>query len=109
MVKMRALLSAILVIASLVEAAAIAHTTQTNLTTAEVRETVAAARKEIDAYKSAGGPLGAADHPAIYEIQHLSVGLPAPALSGTPRNARKAIGLESFRGKPIVIVFWGST
>jgi hypothetical protein len=45
----------------------------------------------------------------IYEIAHLSVGLPAPAVSGKPRNARRAITLDSFRGKPIVLVFWAST
>jgi hypothetical protein len=45
----------------------------------------------------------------IYEIEHLSVGLPAPAISGKPRNARRALSLESFRGKPVVLVFWGST
>jgi tetratricopeptide (TPR) repeat protein len=45
----------------------------------------------------------------IYEITYLSVGLPAPAISGKPRNARRAITLDSFRGKPIVLVFWAST
>ena len=45
----------------------------------------------------------------IYEIEYLSVGLPAPAISGKPRNARRAISLESFRGKPLILVFWAST
>ena len=45
----------------------------------------------------------------IYEIEHLSPGLPAPPVSGKPRNARRAITLDSFRGKPIVLVFWAST
>ena len=45
----------------------------------------------------------------IYEIKYLSAGLPAPAIAGKPRNARRAISLESFRGKPVVLVFWGST
>ena len=45
----------------------------------------------------------------IYEITYLSVGLRAPAISGKPRNARRAITLDSFRGKPIVLVFWAST
>jgi hypothetical protein len=45
----------------------------------------------------------------VYEVAHLSVGLPAPAISGKPRNARRAITLESFRGKPVVLVFWAST
>ena len=45
----------------------------------------------------------------IYEITHLTVGLTAPAISGRPRNARRAITLDSFRGKPIILVFWAST
>jgi hypothetical protein len=45
----------------------------------------------------------------IYQIVHLSVGLPAPAIAGKPRNARRAITLDAFRGKPIVLVFWAST
>lgn len=45
----------------------------------------------------------------IYEVAHLSVGLPAPAISGKPRNARRAITLDSFRGKAVVLVFWAST
>ena len=45
----------------------------------------------------------------IYEIKYLSVGLPAPAIAGKPRNARRAISLDAFRGKPVVLVFWGST
>jgi hypothetical protein len=45
----------------------------------------------------------------IYEIKYLSVGLPAPAIAGQPRNARRAITLDAFRGKPIVLVFWAST
>jgi hypothetical protein len=45
----------------------------------------------------------------IYEIKYLSVGLPAPAISGKPRNARRAISLDSYRGKPVLLVFWAST
>lgn len=45
----------------------------------------------------------------IYEIKYLSAGLPAPAISGKPRNARRPISLESFRGKPLILVFWAST
>jgi hypothetical protein len=45
----------------------------------------------------------------IYEIEHLTPGLPAPPVSGKPRNAKRAITLDSFRGKPIVLVFWAST
>ena len=45
----------------------------------------------------------------IYEIEHLTIGLPAPPVSGTPRNSRRPISLASFKGKPIVLVFWAST
>jgi hypothetical protein len=45
----------------------------------------------------------------IYEIKFLSVGLPAPAIAGKPRNARRAISLDSLRGKPLILVFWAST
>ena len=39
----------------------------------------------------------------------LAIGLPAPPVSGTPRNGRRPISLASFKGKPIVLVFWAST
>lgn len=70
----------------------------------------AAATRELEAAKTAapGTPAAEEADGLIYEIQYLSIGLQAPALSGTPRNARRAITLESYRGKPIVIVFWGS-
>jgi hypothetical protein len=44
----------------------------------------------------------------LYEIKHLSVGLPAPAISAQARNGG-AIDLVSFRGKAAVLVFWGTT
>ena len=45
----------------------------------------------------------------IYEITYLSAGLAAPAISGKPRNGGRAISMDSLRGKPVVLVFWGST
>ena len=45
----------------------------------------------------------------IYEITYLSAGLTAPAVSGKPRNGGRAISMDSLRGKPVVLVFWGST
>jgi hypothetical protein len=45
----------------------------------------------------------------IYEITHLSAGLPAPAIAGKTRNGGRAISMDSLRGKPVVLVFWGST
>jgi hypothetical protein len=71
----------------------------------------AAAKRSLEAAKSAapGTPAAEEADGLIYEIEHLSVGLKAPAVSGKPRNARQPISLESFRGKPVVLVFWGST
>jgi hypothetical protein len=71
----------------------------------------AAATRTLEAAKAAapGTPVAEEAEGVIYEIKYLSIGLQAPAISGKPRNARRAITLESFRGKPIVIVFWGST
>jgi hypothetical protein len=56
-----------------------------------------------------GTPAAAEADGLIYEVEHLSLGLPAPAISGKPRNARRTITLDSFRGTPIVLVFWAST
>ncbi|MEO6238031.1 MAG: hypothetical protein ABIQ52_13605 [Vicinamibacterales bacterium] len=44
----------------------------------------------------------------VYEIQHLSVGLPAPPISAKARNGR-TISLAALRGKAVVLVFWGTT
>jgi hypothetical protein len=44
----------------------------------------------------------------IYEIDYLSVGKIAPAISTTARNGRP-ISLAALRGKPVVLVFWGTT
>ena len=70
-----------------------------------------AATRSLEAAKSAapGTPSAEEADGLIYEIRHLSVGLPAPPVSGKPRNARQAISRESLRGKPAVLVFWGST
>ena len=43
----------------------------------------------------------------LYEIKYLSVGLPAPPVSGKPRNGR-AIDLAALRGKAVVLVFQGT-
>jgi hypothetical protein len=70
-----------------------------------------AATRSLEEARAAapGTPLAAEAEGLIYEIEHLSIGLPAPAISGKPRNARRPITLESFRGKPVVLVFWAST
>lgn len=70
----------------------------------------AAARSMSEARAAAPGtPQAEEAGGLIYEIEHLSIGRPAPAVSGTPRNARRAITLDAFRGKPIVLVFWATT
>lgn len=44
----------------------------------------------------------------IYEIKYLSIGLPAPAISAKARNGG-VVDLAELRGKPVVLLFWGST
>ncbi len=70
-----------------------------------------AATRSLEEARAAapGTPLAEEAEGLIYEVEHLSPGLPAPPISGKPRNARRAITLDSFRGKPIVLVFWAST
>ena len=70
-----------------------------------------AATRTLEAARSAApGTLSAAQAEGlIYEIAYLSIGLPAPAISGKPRNDRHVVDLAAFRGKPIVLVFWAST
>jgi hypothetical protein len=72
---------------------------------------LAAATRSLEEARAAapGTPQAAEADGVIYEIAHLSIGLPAPAIAGTPRHARRAITLDSFRGKAIVLVFWAST
>jgi hypothetical protein len=64
----------------------------------------------LEAAKGAapGTPVAEEADGLLYEIAHLSVGVPAPALSGTARDGR-AISLAALRGKPVVLVFWGTT
>ena len=70
----------------------------------------AAAIRALETAKAANpGTLAAEEAEGVlYEIKFLSAGLPAPAVSGKPRNAR-ALTMASLRGKPVVLVFWGST
>ena len=69
-----------------------------------------AATRALEAAKSAapGTPVAEEADGLLYEIEHLSIGLPAPPVSGTARNGR-AISLAALRGKPVVLVFWGTT
>jgi len=69
-----------------------------------------AATKALEAAKSAapGSQYAEEADGLIYEIAHLSVGLPAPPVDGTTRDGRP-ISLAQLRGKPVVLVFWGTT
>ena len=69
-----------------------------------------AALRSFEAAKAAapGTPYAEEADGLLYEVKYLSPGLPAPQLSGTSR-AGHAVTLESFRGKAIVLVFWGTT
>jgi hypothetical protein len=71
---------------------------------------VALAVKTLESAHAAA-PESAPAHEAVgllYDIAHLSVGLQAPAFSGTTPDGR-TITLDSLRGKAVAIVFWGST
>ncbi len=69
-----------------------------------------AATRTLEAVKAAapGTPFAEEADGLLYEIAHLSVGVPAPPLSGTTRDGR-AISLAALGGKPVVLVFWGTT
>jgi hypothetical protein len=69
-----------------------------------------AATRSLEAAKAAapGSPYAEEAEGLIYEIVHLSEGVQAPAIDGTSRDGRR-ITLTGLRGKPIVLVFWGTT
>ena len=69
-----------------------------------------AAVRSLEAAKAAapGTPPAEEADGLLYEIAHLSVGLPAPAISAKARNGR-TVSLAALRGKPVVLVFWGTT
>jgi hypothetical protein len=69
-----------------------------------------AASRSLEAAKAASpGTSYAKDADGLlYEIKYLSVGLRAPAISAEARHGG-AVNLASFRGKAVVLVFWGTT
>jgi len=69
-----------------------------------------AAMRTLEAARAAapGTPVAEEADGLLYEIKYLSIGLPAPPISGRARHGR-AISLAALRGKPVVLVFWGST
>jgi hypothetical protein len=70
----------------------------------------AAATRSLEAARAAspGTPHAEEADGLLYEIKYLSIGLRAPAISGKTRNAG-TIDAAALRGKPVVLVFWGST
>ncbi len=69
-----------------------------------------AATRALEAAMAAspGTPVAEEAEGLLYEIAHLSIGLPAPPIAGKARSGR-AISLAALRGKPVVLVFWAST
>ena len=70
----------------------------------------AAATRSLEAATSAapGTPRAEEAEGLLYEIKYLSIGLPAPPIAGPTRNGRP-IDAAALRGKPVVLVFWGTT
>ena len=70
----------------------------------------AAATRSLEAAKSAAPGTSYAEEAdgLLYEIRYLSIGLPPPPISGKTRDGR-TIDLAALRGKPVVLVFWGTT
>ena len=70
----------------------------------------AAATRSLETATSTapGTPYAEEAEGLLYEIKYLSVGVQAPPISGRTRNAG-TIDPAALRGKPVVLVFWGST
>ncbi len=71
---------------------------------------LAAATRSLEASRAAAPASTYAEESKgiIYEIENLSPGKAAPAISTRARNGR-AFSLAAVRGKPAVLVFWGTT
>ena len=69
-----------------------------------------AATRTLEAAKAAapGTPYAEEADGLIYEIAHLSIGLRAPAIDAVSRDGRR-VTLDGLHGKPVVLVFWGTT
>lgn len=67
--------------------------------TAALEQAKAAAPGSVQAEEAEG---------ILYEIKYLSPGAPAPPVAGKARNG-KTVDLAALRGRPAVLVFWGST
>jgi hypothetical protein len=71
---------------------------------------VAAATRSFEASRSAAPGSAPAEEAGglLYEIAHLSVGLPAPTFSTKARNG-KTVDLAALNGRAVVLVFWATT
>jgi len=71
---------------------------------------VALAVKTLESARAAAPGSAAANEAdgLLYDIAHLSLGMQAPAFSGTTPDGH-SVTLDSFRGKAVALVFWGST
>jgi hypothetical protein len=71
---------------------------------------VAAATKSFEAARSAApGSVSSTEADGVlYEIAHLSLGLPAPTFSTKARNG-KTVDLAALKGRAVVLVFWATT
>ena len=69
-----------------------------------------AASRAFDAAKAAAPntPYAEEAEGLLYEVKYLSPGLPAPRISAKTRAGR-TLSLDQFRGKAVVLVFWGTT
>src|SRR5262249_40435781 len=65
----------------------------------------AAFRAAIDL--AADSPAGKDAEAQLYEMLHLSPGKPAPAFSAAAVGGAR-VSLADYRGKPLVVVFWGT-
>ena len=70
----------------------------------------AAATQALETARAAapGTPRAEEADGLIYEIAHLSPGLLAPPVTGKARNGR-TVNLRDYRGRAVVLVFWGTT
>lgn len=71
---------------------------------------VAGATRSFEASRSAAPGSAPAEEAGglLYEIAHLSVGLPAPTFSTKARNG-KTVDLAALHGRAVVLVFWATT
>jgi hypothetical protein len=70
----------------------------------------AAATKTLEAARAAAPGAASAEEAdgILYEIAHLSVGLPAPTFSAKARHG-SAVDLARLHGRAVVLIFWAST